>query len=134
MMRHKLLALAATFLLATPSLAEVPIDPGETATVRLSPQGELAYPTPPQPPHAPANFGAILSVEIDEPGLYHVALGAPGWIDMVRDGQALALVGERQGAAGSGIAKVADFELAAGRYTLALSGMTAGEVSVAISR
>ena len=133
-MRLKLLALVAALLLATPVLAEVPIDPGETATVRLSPQGELAYPTPPQPPHAPANFGAILSVEIDEPGLYHVALGAPGWIDMVRDGHALALAGERAGAADSGIAKVVDFELAAGRYTLALSGMTAGEVRIAISR
>jgi len=130
----KILALATALLLAAPVFAEVPIDPGETATVRLSPQGELAYPAPPRPPHAPANYGAILSVEIDEPGLYHVSLGAPGWIDMVRDGEPVASRGHRHGEAGGGIAKVVDFDLATGRYTLALSGLTAGEVSVAISR
>lgn len=130
----KILALATALLLAAPVFAEVPIDPGETATVRLSPQGELAYPKPPKPPHAPANYGAILSVEIDEPGLYHVSLGAPGWIDMVRDGEPVSSRGHRHGEAGGGIAKVVDFDLVTGRYTLALSGMTAGEVSVAISR
>ncbi|MET0377041.1 MAG: hypothetical protein ABW128_22640, partial [Rhizorhabdus sp.] len=132
-MRLKSWAFAATLLLATPVLGEVPIDPGQTATIRLSPQGELAYPVTPKPPHAPANHGAILSVEIDEPGLYHVALGAPGWIEMIRDGQLLASTGHRHGEPGSGITKIVDFELAAGRYTLALSEMTAGEVSVLVS-
>ncbi|WP_052730382.1 hypothetical protein [Sphingomonas sp. SRS2] len=133
-MRLTSLAVAAALLLATPTLAEVPIDPGQTATIRLSPQGELAYPVPPRLPHAPANFGAILSAEIDEPGLYHVSLGAPGWIEMIRDGKLLASIGHRHGAPGSGIAKIVDFELTAGHYTLALSGMTAGEVGVSVSR
>ena len=133
-MRLKIYALAAALLLAPPALAEVPIDPGEAATIHLSPQGELAYPVAPRPPHAPANFGAILSVDIDEPGTYHVSLGAPGWIDMFRDGKPLTSTGHRHGEAGSGIAKVVDFDLAVGRYTLTLSGMTAGEVSVAIKR
>lgn len=133
-MRLKLLGALAALLLAAPALAEVPIDPGETATVRLSPQGELAYPVAPTPPHAPANHGAILSVDIDEPGLYHVALGAPGWIDLFRDGKPLASVGHRHGEPGSGVAKIVDFELTVGHYTLALSGMTAGEASVRVSR
>ena len=126
--------ITAALLAAAPARAEVPIDPGETATIRLSPQGELVYPVAPPLPHAPANHGAILSVDIDEPGLYHVAIGAPGWVDMVRDGKALPLAGERAGPPGSGIAKIADFDLAVGHYALALSGMTAGEVSVAIRR
>ncbi|KRB82626.1 hypothetical protein ASE00_11335 [Sphingomonas sp. Root710] len=133
-MRFGSLTLAAALLLATPALAEVPIDPGQTATIRLSPQGELAYPVAPVPPHAPANHGAILSVDIDEPGLYHVALGAPGWIDVYRDGKPLASTGHRHGEPGSSIAKIVDFELAVGHYTLALSGMTGGEVSVSVSR
>lgn len=133
-MRLKSLSFAAALFLAAPALAEVPIDPGETATVRLSPQGELAYPVAPTPPHAPANHGAILSVDIDEPGLYHVALGAPGWVDLFSDGKALPAAGHRHGDAGSGVAKIVDFELAVGHYTLALSGMTAGEVSVRVSR
>ena len=133
-MRTKILALTAAMLLAAPCFADVPIDPGETATIRLSPQGELAYPVAPKLPHAPANFGAILSVDIDEPGLYHVSLGAPGWIEMVREGKPLPATGHRHGAPGSGIVKIVDFTLLPGRYALTLSGMTAGEVGISISR
>lgn len=132
-MRWKLPGIAAALLLAAPSLADVPIDPGEPATIHLSPQGDLAFPVAPPRPHAPANYGAILSVDIDEPGRYHVAIGAPGWIDMIRDGTPLTPTGDRPGAAGSGVAKILDYDLVIGRYTLTLSGMTAGAVSVAIS-
>jgi len=133
-MKLKIAALMASLFLSQPILAEVPLDPGSTATIRLSPQGELAYPAPPKPPRAPANHGAILSIDIDEPGLYHVALGARGWIEVFRDGKALASVGHRHGEAGSGIAKIVDFELEAGAYKIALSGMTPGEVSIGVSR
>jgi len=121
-------------LLAVPVAAEVPIDPGSAATVRLSPQGDLAFPVAPPLPHAPANHGAILSTDIDEPGRYHVAISAPGWIDMVRAGKALEPIADRPGASGSGVAKVLDYDLEAGHYVLELSGMAAGEVSVSISR
>lgn len=133
-MHLKSLALAAALLLAAPALAEVPIDPGETATVRLSPQRELAYPVAPPPPRAPANHGAILSIDIDEPGLYHIALGAPGSVSLFSGGKPLASAGQHHGEAGGGVARVVDFELATGHYVLALSGMTAGEVSVRVSR
>jgi hypothetical protein len=126
--------IAAALIVAAPALAEVPIEPGATATVKLSPQGDLAYPVQPRPPHAPANFGAILSTDIEQAGVYHVALGAPGWIDVLRDGKALESVGHRHGDAGSGIAKIVDFNLAPGHYVVALSGMTAGQVSISIAR
>ena len=76
----------------------------------------------------------VTTVDIDEPGLYHVALGAPGWIDLFRDGKLLVPAGHRHGEQAVGFAKIVDFELAVGHYTLALSGMTAGEVNVRISR
>lgn len=133
-MNFKIAALAAALFLSAPAFAEVPLDPGSTATVHLSPQGSLVYPVQPKPPHAPDNFGAILSIDIDEPGRYHVALGAPGWIDISRDSTALAAVGHKHGEPGTGIAKIVDFDLTAGHYTVALSGMKAGEVSVSVSR
>ncbi len=133
-MRVKILTIAAALVLSAPLLAEVPLDPGSTATVRLSPQGSLAYPIQPAPPHAPANFGAILSIDIDEPGRYHVAIGAPGRVDISRDGQPIVSLGQQDGAPGSGIARVLDFDLPAGHYSVALSGMTAGAVSVSVSR
>jgi hypothetical protein len=133
-MRFKILTLAAALLLSAPLLAEVPLDPGSTATIKLSPQGALAYPVAPKPPQAPANHGAIMSIDIDEPGLYHVSLGAKGWVDLFKAGQPIASVGHRHGEPGSGIAKIVDFELTAGHYKVALSGMTPGEVTIAISR
>lgn len=133
-MQIRILALAAALLLSTPLRAEVPLDPGSTAIVRLSPQGALAYPVPPIPPRAPANFGAILSIDIDEPGRYHVALGAKGWVDIFKDGKALASIGDKHGEPGTGIARIVDFDLVAGHYTVALSAMTAGEVSVTVAR
>lgn len=120
--------------LAAAARAEVPIEPGATATIRLSPQGELAYPIAPRPPHAPANHGAILSVDIDEPGRYHVALDVPGRVDVIRDGKAVQPVGDRPGEAGSGAAAILDFDLPSGRYTIALSEMLAGTAGVTISR
>ncbi len=125
---------ALAMFIAQPLLAEVPLDPGSTATIKLSPQGVLAYPVPPRPPQAPANHGAILSIDIDEPGLYHVALGAKGGIELYKAGQPIASVGHRHGEPGSGIAKIVDFELSAGHYKVALSGMAQGEVTISISR
>jgi hypothetical protein len=133
-MQIRSLVLAAALLLSSPLLAEVPLDPGSTATIRLSPQGALVYPVAPRPPRAPANFGAILSIDIDEPGRYHVALGARGWVDVFKDGKALASVDHKHDEPGTGIAKIVYFDLVAGHYTVALSGMTAGEVSVTVAR
>jgi len=114
-------------LLTAPAQAEVPIGIGEPAIVRLSPQRDLAFPVRPPLAHAPANHGAILSFDIDAPGRYHVVTGTPGWIDVVRDGKAVAAAAERPVAG-----KALDYDLTAGHYMLQLSGMAAGEVEVMI--
>jgi hypothetical protein len=132
-MRIPTLALAA-LLLASPALAEVPLDPGQAATVRLSPQRDLLYPVAPPLTQPPANHGAILSIDIDEPGRYHVALGARGWIEVVRDGKPVPAAGHGHGEPGSGVAKIVDFDLTTGHYLIALSGMADGEASITVSR
>lgn len=132
--RLKSMALSLALLLAAPALAEVPLDPGQTATVRLSLQRDLVYPVPPPFTQPPANHGAILGIDIDEPGRYHVALGAKGWIELIRDGKPVRSAGHGHGAPGSGIAKIVDFDLAAGHYTIALSGMAEGEAAITVGR
>jgi len=117
----------SAMLLTAVAQAEVPIGIGESATVRLSPQRDLAFPVRPPLAHAPANHGAILSFDVDAPGRYHVVTGAPGWIDVIRDGKAVAAAGERPVAG-----KALDYDLAAGHYMLQLSGMADGEVEVMI--
>jgi len=133
-MALRTLALVAMLLSAAPLLAEVPLDPGQTATVRLSPQRDLVYPVAPPFTQPPANHGAILGIDIDEPGRYHVALGADGWVDLFRDGQVVKEVGDGVVVPGSGAAKVVDYDLTPGHYVVTLSGMAAGEVDVTIGR
>lgn len=127
-------AIAAALFLATPGLGEVPLDPGQTATVRLSLQRDLVYPIAPPLTQPPANHGAILGIDIDEPGRYHVALGAKGWIELVRDGKPVPSVGHGHGAPGSGVAKIVDFDLTPGHYTIALSRMAEGEATITVHR
>lgn len=133
-MNLKMLAAAIALSLAASTVAEVPLDPGQTATVRLSLQRDLVYPAPPPFTQPPANHGAVLGIDIDEPGRYHVALGAKGWIDVIRDGKPVPSVGHDHGAPGSGIAKIVDFDLGVGHYTIALSGMTEGEAVISVAR
>ncbi|KRB88263.1 MULTISPECIES: hypothetical protein [unclassified Sphingomonas] len=128
------LVLAAVLLLASPAAAEVPLDPGQSATVRLSPQRDLVYPVAPPLTRPPANHGAILGIDIDEPGRYHVALGAPGWIEMTGDGKPVPAAGHSHGEPGSGVAKTVDFDLVPGHYLVMLSGMAEGETSITVGR
>lgn len=132
-MRIATLAIAA-LLSVVPALAEVPLDPGQAATVRLSLQRDLVYPVAPPLTQPPANHGAILGIDIDEPGRYHVALGARGWIEMVRDGKPVPAAGHGHGAPGSGIAKIVDFDLVPGHYLVTLSGMAEGEASITVGK
>lgn len=133
-MRIRNLAMSLALLLAAPVRAEVPLDPGQTATVRLSPQRDLVYPVAPPFTQPPANHGAVLGIDIDEAGRYHVALGAKGWIEVIRDGKPVPSVGHGHGEVGSGVAKIVDFDLAVGHYTIALSGMAEGEAVITVSR
>lgn len=133
-MRLKTLGLALLLAASAAATAEVPLDPGQTATVRLTLQRDLVYPIAPPFTQPPANHGAILGIDIDEAGRYHVALGAKGWIDVIRDGRSVPSVGHDHGAPGSGIAKIVDFDLAIGHYTVALSGMAEGEAVITVSR
>lgn len=133
-MNLKMLALGIALFLAAPALAEVPLDPGQTATVRLSLQRDLVYPVAPPFTQPPANHGAVLGIDIDEPGRYHVSLGAKGWIEVIRDGKPVPSIGHDHGAPGSGIAKIVDFDLGVGHYTIALSGMAEGEAVINVGR
>lgn len=132
--RIKIFALGMALLLATPTLAEVPLDPGQTATIRLSLQRDLVYPVQPPFTQPPANHGAILGIDIDEAGRYHVALGGKGWIEVVRDGKAVEAAGHSHAEPGSGIAKIVDFDLKPGHYVIALSGLAEGSVDITVSR
>ncbi|WP_206335764.1 hypothetical protein [Rhizorhabdus phycosphaerae] len=133
--RHgRRLPLLVGLMLASSLSGEVPLDVGQTATIRSSPQRELVYPVAPPLTQAPANRGALLAVDIDEPGRYRLSLDADAWIDVLLDGRALPVAAHDAPRAGSNERKALLFDLAPGPHGIALSGLSVPAVDVRIER
>jgi hypothetical protein len=119
-------------------------DPGalETATLVVGDAVDLAlHPTPsvryalsPERPGEPASHGGLATFVVDRAGVYRVALGAGAWVDVVRDGHALASVNHGHGPACSGIRKMVDFELTPGAYGLQVAGSATPAIAVVVAR
>ena len=67
------------------------------------------------------------------PGTYRVALGAGAWVDMLRDGKAIASTAHGHGPACSGIRKIVDFPLTPGSYVLQLAGSPDANIPVLVA-
>lgn len=108
------------------------VEIGKAALVSLHPAKHLGF-TPPAKATADAN-GGTLAVAILKAGTYRVALGGGAWIDLVRDGKPVAAKAHGHAAKCSGIAKIVDFALVPGNYTVQLSGSAADTIGVLIAR
>lgn len=95
---------------------------GQAAQLRLMPTAAVRYALPPEKPGKPASHGGLASFTVATPGTYRVALGAGAWVDVVRDGKAVASVAHGHGPACSTIRKMVDFKLTPGRYLLQVAG------------
>lgn len=95
---------------------------GQAAQLRLLPTSTVRYALPPEKPGKPASHGGLASFTVATPGTYRVALGAGAWVDVVRNGKAVASVAHGHGPACSTIRKMVDFKLTPGRYLLQVAG------------
>jgi len=75
----------------------------------------------------PGEAKATAMLQIEKPGVYGIALGDAGWIDVVPEGGSAALepVAHGHGPACSSIRKIVRFRLEAGPYRVEVSRMTA---------
>lgn len=105
--------------------------PGQAVLVSLHPANLLTL--RPAPKAVTAN-GGTLTLTIDAPGTYRVALGGKAWIDLVRDGKALSSAAHGHGPKCTGVRKMVDFALTAGRYTIQLSGSEASSMALMVAR
>lgn len=115
----------------TPRTAPV-LSLGRGADVTLA-AGFVPVATPAQAA-APGTPGGLAMFQIARAGTYRVALGAPAWIDVVRQGRVLPSVAHGHGPTCTGIRKIVDFRLRPGRYVLQLTGATAPTLPVLIAR
>lgn len=112
----------ATAAASDSAAARASLSVGQAAQLRLMPTTAVRYALPPEKPGTPTSHGGLASFAVAKPGTYRVALGAGAWIDVVRDGKALASVAHGHGPTCSGVRKMVDFKLMPGRYLLQVAG------------
>lgn len=106
---------------------------GRRSELMLAPSDTVRYPFTPSKPGEPTSLGGMASFSISRAGTYRVMLGTPAWIDVIKGRKALTSTAHAHGAACSGIAKMVDFKLAPGRYTLQIAGSKAAAAPVLIT-
>ncbi len=114
--------------------ADAPLMPGTPARAGLQPMSAGDFPLPPERAPGAQSFGAILAFAVPKAGTWRVALSAAAWIDVVTDGERVTSTTHGHGPACSGIRKMVDFPLGAGRYTLQISNADADSIDVMIAR
>ncbi|TZG27199.1 hypothetical protein [Sphingomonas montanisoli] len=102
---------------------------GQAAKLVLVSQAKLKYAVKPQKD----GLGAILTVQVMEKGRYQIASSGRVWIDVLHAGGTLASVEHGHGAACTGIAKIVQFDLEPGPYTIALSGGASPDLTLLIA-
>ena len=107
---------------AKPAAAPAALKPGTAYQLALKDAAIVRMAVAPTRPAAAGTFIAAPSLEVKTAGTYRVALSAPAWLDLFRDGKPLESVAHTHGPACSGIRKIVDFDLKPGRYTLMVSG------------
>jgi hypothetical protein len=117
-----------------PDAADAALVPGRAVDLTLRPAAGLRYAVPPEKVGAAGSHGGLVGLTIARAGTYRVALGAGAWIDVVRDGKAVASTAHGHGPACSGIRKMVDFSLTPGRYLIQLAGSDAQKIGALVAR
>lgn len=113
-------AVAAATRIGGEHVPELVLD--DSVDLALAPIGSLVLAVPLGKPMQPGDHGGIVRFRATMTGTYRIALGGRAWIDVAR------------GPACAGIAKLVDFQLVPGDYTIQLSAAVDPAVRIAIAR
>lgn len=131
---HPVPALPCTTDAALPPALAFWTQPGTGADLKLFRPLVLTTAAPGAP--APAKPGRVAGIgfTVAEAGAYTVALGGPGWIDVVPGvgGKPLESIAHGHGPDCTTIRKLVTFRLVPGAYRLQLSGLAAASIKVAL--
>ncbi|MFV3127644.1 hypothetical protein [Niveispirillum sp. KHB5.9] len=108
------------------------IAPGKAVELALRPEGGVKLAATPGKVGTGTSFAGLFSLTVDRPGTWRVALGKAAWIDLVKDGAAIASTAHGHGPACTGIRKIVDFDLKPGRYLIQLSASPADRMTALV--
>ena len=116
------------------ALMATALAPGQPVELQLKPAEAVPFAPPLARSPAPGSYGGAFPLTIKAAGNYRIQLGGTAWIDVVRDGAALAPSAHAHGAPCSGVAKAVTFALEPGTYTVQLSELEARAITVKVTR
>lgn len=95
---------------------------GKPVEVALHPAAHLKLPATPGRAAPADSHGGLVAFEAAKAGRYRLVLSDASWVELVSGGRAVASTGHGHGPRCSGMRKIVNFELAAGRHLVQLSG------------
>lgn len=120
---------------AVRAVSGVPVlRPGGPVMARLIDAAKVRFAVPLGKPVAEGDKGGLIILKIRQVGTYRIALQHKAWIDVMRDGKPIESTAHAHGAPCSGIAKMVDFVLPRGVYTLQLSAAADETIGVQVTR
>lgn len=117
---------------STPNDA-APLIVGKAVAAHLRPSRDIRYALAPAKSGQADSYGGLFGFEVKTAGRYRIALGAAAWVDVLANGVAAKSSGHGHGQPCTGIRKLVDFDLPAGRYVLQISGAGAAEMQMMIA-
>lgn len=110
------------------------LTPGGAVSARLSSTRDVRYAVRPEKPGGSVSYGGVFSFTVVTPGRYRVALGSGAWIDVLAYGKPATSVAHGHGPACTGIRKMVDFDLTAGRYVLQVAGNGTADLPLMVAK
>ena len=114
--------------------ARAPLAIAQAARLALLPTARMHYPLRTDKAGKPGSYGGLVEIDVRQAGTYRVSLGAAAWVDVVRQGRAIASTAHAHGPDCSGIRKMVSFALTPGRYTVQIAAAAQPEIAVLVTR
>jgi hypothetical protein len=115
-------------------LSKAELKLGAAAKVALLQTSKVEYPVRPEKPGGSVSHGGLLAFTVAEPGTYRVALSAPAWVEVVRDGKTIAPESFGHGPTCTSIRKIVEFPLTAGAHVLEIAANAESTMNVLVVR
>lgn len=101
--------------------AAATVTPGKAVELALKPTPQITYAKRPEQPGGSVSHGGMVALDVARAGVYRVAISTGAWLDVVSGGEALQSINHGRGPACSGVRKMVDFRLEAGRYIVQIA-------------
>lgn len=102
----------------------------DTALIRTR---DVRYVKRPEKPGGSVSYGGLFAIDIEQPGIYRVALGSAAWVDVLRGDTVIQSGKFGHGPDCTGIRKMVEFTLDPGSYTIQIAANGEADLPLAVA-